>query len=278
MNAKAVTPKSVSPTCRICGKELTLPESIQKGIGPECEARYSGGVDPEATKAARSVEVVPKGYLPLAQALEIVKEAGIPAGRFWHKACGGNRGFGIPITDDFRAVIFNNKWFVPQAAVNKKNLELVRNLERTVAPKAPKVAKAPAKKTHGKEAPAKKAPANDRPVGKATKVPAKATSKAPAKVVAPSKPASKGKVAPQAAVKSSPSQSGSSKGSKTPAQATKTPPAAKKPTKKAPSTVASPSEKPETVIIGGVPVSKDVRSKIAAGLKKIQAEKAPAED
>ncbi len=28
-----------TPTCQICGRELKAPESIAKGVGPECEAK-----------------------------------------------------------------------------------------------------------------------------------------------------------------------------------------------------------------------------------------------
>lgn len=39
--------------CQICGRQLTNPESISKGIGPECAGKYASGIQAAGTSFER---------------------------------------------------------------------------------------------------------------------------------------------------------------------------------------------------------------------------------
>jgi hypothetical protein len=153
------------PVCAICGKALELPESIKKGIGPECEARYGSNLE-EAVALAKQLkenhiipeekgdEYVQANFISKDAAIKAAVKAGIPASRFW-KACGGNRGARPALNADLTSALYKGRWYLPKEAVNQANLDLLLNMERKNA-KAEKPVKEPKPAKEVKKPEAKK--------------------------------------------------------------------------------------------------------------------------
>lgn len=143
---------SSAPTCSICGKPLTDPESIEAGIGPECQNRLTTGgwtVEKIAEqREALTVENLPKGYLPLSQVEDAAVEMGIPRSRVL-RAAGGNRGLGEPKYPEFALLFYQGKRYLPPSVL-KALPKIAGETKRTPpVPKGGKVAKA-GSKTAGK--------------------------------------------------------------------------------------------------------------------------------
>lgn len=65
------TPLSASTVCRICGRSLTDPESIKKGMGPVCERRYRlKGVMQESLDSVPGEHRVYMGELPASEPID----------------------------------------------------------------------------------------------------------------------------------------------------------------------------------------------------------------
>jgi hypothetical protein len=126
--------------CRICGKILTDPDSMVKGIGPECESK---GYTPEAIaakKAELSGETVPEGWIKIGVACDRLREMGIPHTRLV-AAVGGDRGMGTLLNETFRPLyVGRQRWLHPEI-FSETNLELLKagaRKPKVVDPNAPK--------------------------------------------------------------------------------------------------------------------------------------------
>lgn len=165
-------------SCALCGKTLTDPESVQRGIGPECMAKakaimdYVGladeGTDTDPQGNSASAELVKKAramyydlmsfkeqpgedeWMPLKEAFDWFNDNGVPAARL-NKLCGGDR----PLPDEKRPEAFEVKYFkgrryIRRATISEELLENLRN-----AGSAARIAAAAAKREQTAEEKAK---------------------------------------------------------------------------------------------------------------------------
>lgn len=61
--------------CQLCGRELTNPESISKGIGPECSAKYAAGIQVAGTSQQRITALENIGDSDTSKWVRVAKQA-----------------------------------------------------------------------------------------------------------------------------------------------------------------------------------------------------------
>lgn len=159
--AKKGKTKPEGPVCSVCGKPLTDPESVKRGIGPQC---FANGYTPESV-AARMAELksetVPEGWIKIAEMHTKLVGMGIPVARMV-RAIGGDRAMEEPLNLDFVVKYVGRTRWISPAALSEANLALLNDPNLGV-PKPPKAPKPPKLDADGNPIPPKaKAPKTDK--------------------------------------------------------------------------------------------------------------------
>lgn len=111
--------------CEICGKRLTDPLSVERGIGPECFAKGLSAAVVAERLAEQVVEELPEGMIPLNEAYRWYKEqTDIPPTRLL-TACGGNRQLLPPISEMFRMVRYKGKRYLPKECISQEAQDML---------------------------------------------------------------------------------------------------------------------------------------------------------
>lgn len=155
--------EKMNPTCKICGKPLTVPEHIAQGMGPECAAKLAahGGSFDDIIMNRVVVSELPEGYIPGKVVFKAIHDAGLSPSSFLKKVVGGQR-YPDPIDPIFLPIYFKGERFFLAQVLNATNMQWITEIlseRKNKAPKAPKE-KAPeekASKELKKKLPAKKA-------------------------------------------------------------------------------------------------------------------------
>ena len=108
-----------SAHCEVCGKALSDPICVDRGIGPECFAKGFTAAMIAEHLAEMTVEELPEGMIPLSEAYRMYKEeTDIPPTRLLN-ACGGNRQLVPPIDPMFRMIRYKGKRYLPLACISQ---------------------------------------------------------------------------------------------------------------------------------------------------------------
>ncbi|HPC26718.1 MAG TPA: DUF6011 domain-containing protein [Paludibacteraceae bacterium] len=121
------TPKKASPeeqampassVCSICGKPLTLPSSIQQGMGNICanHSKILGNVSPQEHRKSLVLESLTDEWIPLKEYLAAGKAIGITPCRLMN-AAGGDRALRKPLHPSFQIRYFGNRRYVHRSAL-----------------------------------------------------------------------------------------------------------------------------------------------------------------
>lgn len=117
--------KKTMVRCEICGKRLTDPLSVERGIGPECYAKGLSAAVVAERLAEQVVEELPEGMIPLNEAYRWYKEqTDIPPTRLL-TACGGNRQLLPPISEMFRMVRYKGKRYLPKECISQEAQDML---------------------------------------------------------------------------------------------------------------------------------------------------------
>lgn len=157
VETKATKPSG--PTCAICGKPISDPASIKRGIGPLCFSRGWTKEKYAEFQASLSSAAIPEGYVEMAAVCRYAKSIGVSVLRVVRFA-GGDRAI-LPILDERFAVTYvGRRKYMPQEAMSAvddmKAGKLVAPAKVRV-PKAPKEKVAKAAKPEGAQAEAQPA-------------------------------------------------------------------------------------------------------------------------
>ena len=142
--------KKTMVRCEICGKRLTDPLSVERGIGPECYAKGLSAAVVAERLAEQVVEELPEGMIPLNEAYRWYKEqTDIPPTRLL-TACGGNRQLLPPASPMFRMVRYKGKRYLPKECISQEAQDMLaamgkRKAKRKTKRKAEAEAEAEAK-------------------------------------------------------------------------------------------------------------------------------------
>lgn len=101
-------------TCSICGKPLSDPESIARGMGDICAdkiAQLPGGMSLGDYRASKTEEKIPDGYIKLSELIAKAQLKGMTAGMVV-KAVGGDRLLSEPFSEAFRCVYVGRTRYV----------------------------------------------------------------------------------------------------------------------------------------------------------------------
>ena len=112
-------------TCKVCGKPLSRTESVQNGIGPECQrqmGRLPQGVTMEQHYEDLIVMEEPKGFIKLKEAIALAKKKGVSQYKFMI-AIGGNRMLRPPLSPAFKTVLYKGGRWVSKASTSDKELK-----------------------------------------------------------------------------------------------------------------------------------------------------------
>lgn len=144
---KAKTPKAppapkVGNFCIVCGKPLTDPDAIAKGMGALCEHDQN----PDAKRERKTkyvVEAVPEGYITIAKGIQMLKDTlevnKIPPHRLV-KATGGDTQRYEPLGPDFVPVIVKGtRYLNPACVTTPENLALLAGMKTERKPAEPKL-------------------------------------------------------------------------------------------------------------------------------------------
>lgn len=152
---KAKKPKYEGPSCSVCGKPLTDPESVKHGIGPLCRAK---GWTKEAVAAKMAIlkkDEVPAGWVKLADVDRKLRLEGIPVARMV-RAIGGDRGMEDPIRPEFQVVYVGRARYLDPFILTAEGLNILRD-KYLGQPKPEPKPRAKKAKKEGEAQPAKKA-------------------------------------------------------------------------------------------------------------------------
>ena len=117
--------KKTMVRCEICGKRLTDPLSVERGIGPECYAKGLSAAVVAERLAEQVVEELPEGMIPLNEAYRWYKEqTDIPPTRLL-TACGGNRQLIPPISPMFQMVRYKGKRYLPKECISQEAQDML---------------------------------------------------------------------------------------------------------------------------------------------------------
>lgn len=102
-------------SCQICGKLLTDERSVERGIGPICDAKIIAQGWTIETVAERRQEMSlsepPEGYISAKEAGDTLREKNVTIGWFV-KAIGGDRALSEPLDPRFEPVyVGRRRWF-----------------------------------------------------------------------------------------------------------------------------------------------------------------------
>lgn len=145
----------MSAHCEVCGKALTDPVSVARGIGPECFAKGLSAKQVVEHLAEQVVEELPEGMIALNEAYNYIKrETDIPPTRLL-TACGGNRQLVPPISPLFRMIRYRGRRYLPKECISPEGLAILEGLGKrkrkgeAEAKSAPKTKSEPKAKAKG---------------------------------------------------------------------------------------------------------------------------------
>jgi hypothetical protein len=119
-----------SPTCSICGKLLTRPDSMKSGMGDVCAGHIKqlpAGTTLEQHYAKITMKEVPEGWIPLAEAIVAASKKGVSGYRFL-QVCGGDRLITAPLSKEFKVVFVRGKRYISKLALLPVNLEKAKKV------------------------------------------------------------------------------------------------------------------------------------------------------
>lgn len=151
---KAKKPKYEGPACAVCGKPLTDPESIKAGIGPLCRVKGWTKEKVAERMATLKRDVVPEGWLKLADVDKKLRLEGIPVARMV-RAIGGDRAMEDPIRPEFQVVYVGRARYIDPFILTQEGLNILSD-RYLGKPKPEPKPRAKKEKVEG-AAPAKKA-------------------------------------------------------------------------------------------------------------------------
>lgn len=160
----AVNTAPTISSCAICGKTLTDPESVARGIGPECVNKLGSlglGIQAAAADVKAAMASHYSGithteepdwdkYMKLQDAFLVLAEHGIPESRMM-EAIGKERGFKPPMDERFENFYWNHKRIVSRESISESGLKTLSEMgtaarsEKAAARAVERKAKAEAK-------------------------------------------------------------------------------------------------------------------------------------
>lgn len=151
---KAKEPKYEGPSCSVCGKPLTDPESVKLGIGPLCRAKSWTKEAVTAKMAELKRTEIPAGWVKLADVDKKCRLEGIPVARLV-RAVGGDRGMD-PAIKGFEVVYVGRARYLSPFVLTEEGLNILRD-KYLGQPKPEPKPRAKKEKAEGEAKPAKKA-------------------------------------------------------------------------------------------------------------------------
>jgi hypothetical protein len=146
---KEAKKKYEGPSCSVCNKPLTDPESIKAGIGPLCRAKGWTKEAVAAKMATLKKDTVPEGWIKLSEVANVCRSKGIAVARLV-RAVGGDRGMEEPAHPMFQVIYVGRARYLDPRVISEEGLNILNDkyLGKTPPEKKPREKKA----TDGKKA------------------------------------------------------------------------------------------------------------------------------
>jgi hypothetical protein len=124
--AKVTKPKYDGPSCSVCNKPLTDPESIKHGIGPLCRANGWTKEKVAEKMATLKKEEVPADWVKLAEVDKACRLNKIPVARMV-RAIGGDRGMSDPVTKEWQVIYVGRSRYLSAWCLSEAGLNVLRD-------------------------------------------------------------------------------------------------------------------------------------------------------
>lgn len=146
--------KYEGPSCSVCGKPLTDPESVKAGIGPLCRAKGWTKEKVAEKMATLKRDAVPEGWVKLADVDKQLRLLGIPVARMV-RAIGGDRGMDDPVRPEFQVVYVGRARYLSPFILTPEGLNILSD-KYLGRPAPEKKVRAKKEKAEGDTAPSEK--------------------------------------------------------------------------------------------------------------------------